>query len=78
MIVGDVLAGRVEQGIVRSGEGTFYLPAHAVSSPCTWKFVTMRSVNVLSYKLVEAPGARERYTSAGRNAVIYDMAEIRL
>ena len=28
--------------IVRSGEGTFFLPAHAVSSPCTGKFVTVR------------------------------------
>ena len=39
--VGDVLAERVEQGNVKVGEKTFFLPAHAVSNPCTGKFVTI-------------------------------------
>ena len=56
-IVGDVLAGLAEQGIVRPGEETFFLPALAVSSPRTGKFVTVRSANVLSYDRVVAPGA---------------------
>merc|ERR1712054_43375 len=35
--VGDVLAGRVEQGIVKPGEDVIFLPTHTVSNPCTGK-----------------------------------------
>ena len=33
--VGDVLAGRVEQGIVKPGEEAIFLPTHTASNPCT-------------------------------------------
>merc|ERR1711990_1377900 len=33
--VGDVLAGRVEQGSVRPGEDVVFIPTHTVSMPCT-------------------------------------------
>merc|ERR1711920_399469 len=32
--VGDVLAGRVEQGIVKPGEEVIFLPTHTSSNPC--------------------------------------------
>merc|ERR1719198_2612899 len=32
--VGDVLAGRVEQGIVKPGEEVVFLPTHTASNPC--------------------------------------------
>jgi elongation factor 1-alpha len=35
--VGDVLAGRVEQGIVKTGEEVIFLPTHTASNPCTGK-----------------------------------------
>jgi elongation factor 1-alpha len=35
--VGDVLAGRVEQGVVRSNEEVVFLPTHTVSNPCMGK-----------------------------------------
>jgi len=35
--VGDVLAGRVEQGIVKPNEEVNFLPTHTVSNPCTGK-----------------------------------------
>merc|ERR1711881_746634 len=35
--VGDVLAGRVEQGIVKPGEEVVFLPTHTASNPCTGK-----------------------------------------
>ena len=71
MIVGEVLARRVEQGIVKSSEVTFFLPR--VQSVHR-SFVTMRGACVVSYERVVAPGARR----AGRNAVVNDMAEIRV
>merc|ERR1719226_183441 len=33
--VGDVLAGRVEQGVVKPGEEVVFLPTHTASNPCT-------------------------------------------
>merc|ERR1712072_828106 len=39
--VGDVLAGRVEQGIVKPGEEVVFLPTHTVSNPCTGKVFTV-------------------------------------
>ena len=39
--VGDVLAGRVEQGSVRPGEDVVFIPTHTVSNPCTGKVFTV-------------------------------------
>merc|ERR1712195_206054 len=38
--VGDVLAGRVEQGVVKPGEEAIFLPTHTASNPCTGKVFT--------------------------------------
>merc|ERR1712224_586388 len=38
--VGDVLAGRVEQGQVKPGEEVVFLPTHTSSNPCTGKVFT--------------------------------------
>merc|ERR1712010_230272 len=39
--VGDVLAGRVEQGLVKPGEEVVFLPTHTPSNPCTGKVFTV-------------------------------------
>merc|ERR1719246_284526 len=39
--VGDVLAGRVEQGVVKPGEEVIFLPTHTASNPCTGKVFTV-------------------------------------
>ncbi|CAK0831872.1 unnamed protein product, partial [Prorocentrum cordatum] len=39
--VGDALAGRVEQGMVKPGEEVAFLPARAASNPCTDKVFTV-------------------------------------
>merc|ERR1719355_234198 len=39
--VGDVLAGRVEQGGVRPGEEVIFLPTHTASNPCVGKVFTV-------------------------------------
>jgi len=39
--VGDVLTGRVEQGIVKPGEEVVFLPTHQPSTPCTGKVFTV-------------------------------------
>merc|ERR1719313_2849590 len=39
--VGDVLAGRVEQGIVKPGDEVVFLPTHTASNPCTGKVFTV-------------------------------------
>merc|ERR1712070_728742 len=39
--VGDVLAGRVEQGIVKPGEEVIFLPTHTGSNPCAGKVFTV-------------------------------------
>merc|ERR1711990_1345997 len=39
--VGDVLAGRVEQGIGKPGEEVVFLPTHTTSNPCTGKVFTV-------------------------------------
>merc|ERR1712099_91977 len=39
--VGDVLAGRVEQGQVKPGEEVLFLPTHTSSNPCTGKVFTV-------------------------------------
>jgi len=39
--VGDVVTGRVEQGIVTPGSEVLFLPTHAPSTPCTGKIFTV-------------------------------------
>jgi len=39
--VGDVIAGRVEQGTVKPGEEVVFLPTHTTSTPCTGKIFTV-------------------------------------
>jgi len=39
--VGDVLAGRVEQGVVKPGEEVVFLPTHTLGNPCTGKVFTV-------------------------------------
>ena len=39
--VGDVLAGRVEQGVVKPGEEVVFLPTHTASNPCVGKVFTV-------------------------------------
>jgi len=39
--VGDVLAGRVEQGVVRPGEEVIFLPTHTPSNTCCGKVFTV-------------------------------------
>ena len=39
--VGDVLAGRVEQGTVKRGDEVLFLPTHTTANPCTGKVFTV-------------------------------------
>jgi elongation factor 1-alpha len=39
--VGDVLAGRVEQGIVKPNEEVVFLPTHTTANPCVGKVFTV-------------------------------------
>jgi len=39
--VGDVLAGRVEQGLAKPGEECIFLPTHTPSNPCVGKVFTV-------------------------------------
>jgi len=39
--VGDVLAGRVEQGIVKPGEEVIFMPTHSIGTPCMGKVFTV-------------------------------------
>jgi elongation factor 1-alpha len=48
--VGDVLTGRVEQGVVKPGEEVVFLPTHTTSTPCTGKVFTVE----MHHKSVEA------------------------
>lgn len=48
--VGDVLAGRVEQGVVKPNEEVIFLPTHTASNPCTGKVFTVE----MHHKRVEA------------------------
>merc|ERR1712094_165457 len=40
--VGDVLAGRVEQGVVKPNEEVIFLPTHTASNPCTGKVFSVQ------------------------------------
>jgi elongation factor 1-alpha len=48
--VGDVLAGRVEQGVVKPNEEVIFMPTHTASNPCTGKVFTVE----MHHKRVEA------------------------
>merc|ERR1719464_2354963 len=39
--VGDVLAGRVEQGVVKPNEEVVFLPTHTIANPCVGKVFTV-------------------------------------
>jgi len=48
--VGDVLAGRVEQGVVKPNEEVIFLPTHTTANPCTGKVFTVE----MHHKRVDA------------------------
>ena len=50
--VGDVLAGRVEQGVVKPGEEVIFLPTHTASNPCTGKVFTVENGNACPVSLI--------------------------
>lgn len=50
--VGDVLAGRVEQGIVKPGDEVIFLPTHTTANPCVGKVFTVE----MHHKRVEKAG----------------------
>jgi len=50
--VGDVLAGRVEQGIVKPGDEVIFLPTHTAANPCTGKVFTVE----MHHKRVDKAG----------------------
>jgi elongation factor 1-alpha len=50
--VGDVLAGRVEQGIVSPGAEVVFLPTHTTANPCVGKVFTVE----MHHKRVEKAG----------------------
>merc|ERR1711865_94767 len=48
--VGDVLAGRVEQGLVNPGEDVIFMPTHTTGTPCQGKVFTVE----MHHKRVDA------------------------
>ncbi|PNH09598.1 Elongation factor 1-alpha [Tetrabaena socialis] len=50
--VGDVLAGRVEQGVVKPGDEVLFLPTHTVANPCNGKVFTVE----MHHKRVDKAG----------------------
>jgi len=50
--VGDVLAGRVEQGVVKPGDEVIFLPTHTAANPCVGKVFTVE----MHHKRVEKAG----------------------
>lgn len=50
--VGDVLAGRVEQGIVKPGDEVVFMPTHTAANPCTGKVFTVE----MHHKRVDKAG----------------------
>ncbi len=63
--VGDVLAGRVEQGIVKPGDEVIFLPTHTTANPCTGKVFTVE----MHHKRVEKAGPGERDAPSGQGMV---------
>ncbi len=54
--VGDVLAGRVEQGIVKPGDEVIFMPTHTAANPCIGKVFTVE----MHHKRVDKAGPGER------------------
>lgn len=50
--VGDVLAGRVEQGLVKPGDEVIFLPTHTAANPCVGKVFTVE----MHHKRVDKAG----------------------
>lgn len=50
--VGDVLAGRVEQGLVKPGDEVVFLPTHTTANPCIGKVFTVE----MHHKRVDKAG----------------------
>ena len=50
--VGDVLAGRVEQGVVKPNDEVLFLPTHTTANPCTGKVFTVE----MHHKRVDKAG----------------------
>lgn len=50
--VGDVLAGRVEQGTVKPGDEVIFLPTHTTANPCVGKVFTVE----MHHKRVDKAG----------------------
>ena len=50
--VGDVLAGRVEQGVVKPGDEVIFLPTHTTANPCVGKVFTVE----MHHKRVDKAG----------------------
>eukprot|EP00199_Chlamydomonas_sp_CCMP681_P001328 CAMPEP_0119115718 /NCGR_PEP_ID=MMETSP1180-20130426/51890_1 /TAXON_ID=3052 ORGANISM="Chlamydomonas cf sp, Strain CCMP681" /NCGR_SAMPLE_ID=MMETSP1180 /ASSEMBLY_ACC=CAM_ASM_000741 /LENGTH=606 /DNA_ID=CAMNT_0007104807 /DNA_START=108 /DNA_END=1928 /DNA_ORIENTATION=- len=50
--VGDVLAGRVEQGVVKPGDEVVFLPTHTTANPCFGKVFTVE----MHHKRVDKAG----------------------
>jgi elongation factor 1-alpha len=50
--VGDVLAGRVEQGSVKPGDEVIFMPTHTAANPCTGKVFTVE----MHHKRVDKAG----------------------
>ncbi|WIA10285.1 hypothetical protein OEZ85_010479 [Tetradesmus obliquus] len=50
--VGDVLAGRVEQGIVKPGDEVIFMPTHTAANPCVGKVFTVE----MHHKRVDKAG----------------------
>merc|ERR1739848_758805 len=65
--VGDVLAGRVEQGVVKPGEEVVFLPTYTSSNPCTGKVFT-----------VEMHHQRVDFANPGDNVVLDIPNEIKV
>lgn len=50
--VGDVLAGRVEQGVVKPGDEVLFMPTHTTANPCIGKVFSVE----MHHKRVEKAG----------------------
>ncbi|KIY98880.1 Eukaryotic translation elongation factor 1alpha [Monoraphidium neglectum] len=67
--VGDVLAGRVEQGVVKPGDEVIFLPTHTTANPCVGKVFTVE----MHHKRVDKAGPGDNVgmnikVGAGRGA----------
>lgn len=65
--VGDVLAGRVEQGIVKPGDEVIFLPTHTAANPCNGKVFTVE----MHHKRVDKAGPGD---NVGLNIKVHSCA----